>query len=450
MPSVLEPDSWSLWPALIILKAGREKESVQSITGRVRSCWRLHRFLSDRQISLDRLRSPADATDVLDWLSLLWKRLASLTMSQLLTHRQAVTLEISQSRLSAKDQAVLCSATNYLFRLSAAEKTTRVASGGSKPIMPVTFSSHMQSAYRRLAELAATDLPVWLVGEKGTEIEPLARLVHTLRGFSENTFFRVKTDEEISLEYLKEIASHRPDTTFFFQWIDEAPLRLQETLYARMVSDTERLASAMRIIVASEPRNQETSGPSHVFHSLAAFLAPMRVAVPPLRSRVRDIEELVKFSAASRNIPDPTPRFNPDVWEAFGTYHWPGNTEELQRVVAFVVHKRPAGTISAADLPDSVKPYAMGEDVLRDLQKIAEEQKFRVVKTREGRRKVAHFLTERTSGTFTAGDIQSAFSLGRETARRFLSALHASGLIEGIRGAQNKRITRYRRRTPSK
>lgn len=440
-------DTWSLWPATIILKGGRDPEPTQSVLERVRDWLRLHRFLSDDEITLDldRLKSPAAAADVLNWLSKVWRRMESCEQSLLLAERRAFTHEILHSSLSDEDRAALLTAVDYLFRLSAAGKTARNATEGDKVTIPATRNSQMQSAYRKLVGLAATDLPIWLAGEQGTEKGYLARMVNRLRGFRDADFHELKITEDGSLACLNEITAPTSQTTVFIQGIDCADMEIQKSLYERMVEEMQNSLPTLHMIVTSNPLDLESDRLSGVFLDLFLFLAPLRVDIPPLRSRTEDLKDLIEFLFNSRKTPNPASRFQPEVLQAFREYHWPGNTEELGRTLGYILKKRPSGTIRLQDLPESIlRDEMMSDGLVLTLKEIAGHSSFRVLRSEEGVRRLARFLMKHKEVRFSAGDVQAALALGRETARRLLEALSAGGLIEGIRGAQEKRTTGYR------
>jgi DNA-binding NtrC family response regulator len=178
---------------------------------------------------------------------------------------------------------------------------------------------------------------------------------------------------------------------------------------------------------------------------LIAFLSPTRIAVPPLRERVEDIEGLIHFFSMSRGVQDPVERLAPEALESLRHYHWPRNTEELEMTVAFILHKRPSGLIRPEDLPSTIGGQTDHYLKLLDLlEEILVDEGFRRVAALEGRLRLARFLTEHAGEPFRASEIQNLFAIGRETARRLLKTLESHGLIRGIKGATQRRTTRYR------
>ena len=115
-------------------------------------------------------------------------------------------------------------------------------------------------------------------------------------------------------------------------------------------------------------------------------------------------------------------------------------------MVAYILQKRPAGSIRVEDLPDTIRaPLGLTGEVVRLLEAIHGEEGFRVLGSPARRQAMAHFLARPAGESFSLLELQKKFDLGRETARRLLAAFTARGLVRGAKGAKGERITRYRR-----
>jgi len=448
MPEKFRENEAFIWPALIILRKARENQSSLQLVQTVREGLNRSRLLEHEDFPPNRTKSPAHVQEVLNWLGAMWQRLGSAEPSEILFRRQAITSEIVRSRLSAEEQVNLLTAVDYLSRLAAARKVAQSTRGAAAKI-PFTQSTLMQAAYRKLTSLAATDLPIWLVGEKGTELEWMARLVHRLRGLPEVNF-RVwehsaprRDVDSGSQSALDDSVHSGHEFTLFAPAMDEAPEAAQRPLYRHLINDLSR-SHRCGTIVASRPAEYEEATGSSTFAELSAFLGPGRVEIPPLRRRIEDIPALIGFFAAASGLKDPAGRFTDRAIHELQAYHWPRNVEELEMVTAFALRMRPGGPIRPEDLPETVRrPLGLDKGTLEALEEIAVQGKFRVLRTHEGRRRLAAFLWEHIADNFKAGDIQAIFRMGRETARRLLLALESKGLIEPIKGAGGKRTTRY-------
>jgi sigma-54 dependent transcriptional regulator, acetoin dehydrogenase operon transcriptional activator AcoR len=77
---------------------------------------------------------------------------------------------------------------------------------------------------------------------------------------------------------------------------------------------------------------------------------PDTVELPPLRHHIEDLHELVPFFLAKLN-PHGQLACSPEAMQLLLRSSWPGNTEQLWRVLKQVVHHKRSGTIHPGDLP---------------------------------------------------------------------------------------------------
>jgi hypothetical protein len=437
------------WPALLLMRAGRKNEPAASLSERVVAWLRTTRVLAEEDSWDVPPEPPASTDEVCRWLWTVWRRLSTARESELLSRRGELVRAIVSSPLSEDDQARCLTSLDYLSRLAAAVHSARSAEGRPPPEIPPTVSSLMQAAYRKLAGLAATDLPIWLSGEKGTELDRVAQLVARLRGGEEGSLKVWETvDGSVahvvdSWEDLTSVGPATGETIILARNADEAPREVQRLLHDRLVKELSS-GGSLRIVVTSGPVDLEEGSPSDT--ELFAFLHPMHVEIPPLRRRIEDLESLITFFARSRGSADPIDRFSSEALDALRNHHWPANTEELAVAVAYALGKRPAGTVRIEDLPDTIRaqPEEEGE-IMAELKGIHKEQGFRILATDSQRKVLANFLIDSQEDTFRLLDVQKTFGLAKETARRLLSALTDRRLITGIKGAKGERTIAYRR-----
>jgi DNA-binding NtrC family response regulator len=86
-------------------------------------------------------------------------------------------------------------------------------------------------------------------------------------------------------------------------------------------------------------------------------LAVIPIVMPPLRERIGDIPELVRyFFEACKRKHARTDLVLPDALMAFfSRYHWPGNVRELENVVERIVVLSRGPQITLLDLPDFLR-----------------------------------------------------------------------------------------------
>jgi hypothetical protein len=404
------------------------------------------RLLDEEAASPEGLRPSASFQEVTRWLQSLWLRLSAVEISELPAHKRSVMVEILKSNLRRPEQAHALTALDYLTRLSAARRVANVEGLTGQVALPPSSHPDMQAAYRRLAGFAPSDLPIWLIGERGTELEELARAVHKLRGLPDSSFHvwnAAGAERRTEIPIVMDDA--RPgETTVFVQAVEEAPPFVHQQLYDCMVRDFLK-RGLFRVVIGTGPVELEDGTYSNLLTEIFAFLSPTSVRVPPLRSRREDLPGLMRFLAQAMQLTDPVPRITNETMELLKQYHWPGNTQELKWVTGFMLKKRPAGAIRPSDLPDPIWPGTTSKipltSVLRDL---GAQNRFRSLGSMEQCRTLANFLTARRNTRFTPSDVQCLIPMGRETARRLLQALENAGLIVGLTGAGNRRVTGYR------
>ena len=130
--------------------------------------------------------------------------------------------------------------------------------------------------------------------------------------------------------------------TLFLDEIGELELDLQAKLLkaiedrrVRRVGGEREIEVDIQVVAATnqdlEQRIKEGSFRADLFHRLAVF----RLAVPPLRQRKEDLEELLpvfisEFNAKSGQRVETVPA---TVWQRLSAYDWPGNVRELRNLV---------------------------------------------------------------------------------------------------------------------
>lgn len=100
-----------------------------------------------------------------------------------------------------------------------------------------------------------------------------------------------------------------------------------------------------------------TAGPRESLEGLSRTLASMcvqRVDLKDLRERGSEIHRIAD-RMLRESAPPSGARLTPSVVGALATQSWPGNLHELQAVMTHVAHRRIAGDVTLADLPDAYR-----------------------------------------------------------------------------------------------
>lgn len=109
-------------------------------------------------------------------------------------------------------------------------------------------------------------------------------------------------------------------------------------------------AGRLRVIATFTGRRTQTHG--RLAPLLNAF--PHSVEVPPLRYHIEDVAELVpnlvgRLGGGAHLI------FSPHVMRLLMRNHWPGNVEQLRRVLSKIISKRRTGMVTLSDLPSECR-----------------------------------------------------------------------------------------------
>ncbi|NLV16000.1 MAG: sigma 54-interacting transcriptional regulator [Syntrophomonadaceae bacterium] len=208
---------------------------------------------------------------------------------------------------------------------------------------------------------ASTNSNLLLLGDSGTGKDLLAQAIHNdstrkdypfiaincaalprdliaseLFGYEEGAFTGARKGGNIGKF---ELADHG---TIFLDEIGDMPLGLQATLLRvleeRKVSrlGSNKMISVNVRVIAATNKNLETLIKKNRFRQdLYYRLAVVRLAIPPLKDRGRDIELLTNYFMEKfcASIGKPTMEIGRDVMEAFMKHDWPGNVRELQNVI---------------------------------------------------------------------------------------------------------------------
>jgi len=220
----------------------------------------------------------------------------------------------------------------------------------------VGHSAALQRALQRARQAAASDADILIEAESGTGKELLARFIHHLSRRSTQPFVAVNCtafpetllDSELfghtrgaftgalaAKPGKFELADHG---TLLLDEVGEMPLSLQPKLLRVLqerefdrLGDTRTQHVDIRVI-ATTNRSLRTAVKEGKFRDdLYYRLNVIPLTLPPLRERLEDVPELVRYFA-HRSHGDPE-RFSADFIMGLQQYAWPGNVRELENVI---------------------------------------------------------------------------------------------------------------------
>jgi DNA-binding NtrC family response regulator len=235
---------------------------------------------------------------------------------------------------------------------------------------------------RQIARIAQCPVPAVLVqGESGTGKELVAQAIHAASPRHARRIVAVNCAALTDTLLLSELFGHERGAftdarqqrkgvfelahggTLFLDEVSEMGPRAQAALLRALeqrsvlrVGGSEEIPVDVRVVAATNRDLGQQVARGEFRADLYYRLNVVRLDVPPLRERGRDVELLAEHlsrTIAERYAEPPRP-FTPDARALMIAYTWPGNVRELRNAIerAYAVG---AGTaISAADLPTEV------------------------------------------------------------------------------------------------
>lgn len=239
-------------------------------------------------------------------------------------------------------------------------------------------SKQMKTAIDAATKVAVTDATVLLTGETGTGKEVFAQAIHNHSKRSKQNFIAVNCSA-FSKELLEnELFGHKVGAftgaiketkgifeeanggTVFLDELGEMPLDLQAKLLRVLetgeflkVGDSKSTVVNVRIIAATNRDLQQEIAAGHFREDLFYRISVFQIALPPLRERLVDIEELahyfVKHFAAKTN--NKITGLSTPYLDSLKQHNWKGNIRELKNVIERSIILSDAGELQCVSLP---------------------------------------------------------------------------------------------------
>jgi two-component system nitrogen regulation response regulator NtrX len=228
-----------------------------------------------------------------------------------------------------------------------------------------------------VAAAAASEAPVFVLGESGSGKETVARRVHATGARAGEAFVVVPcgaldaTASEAALFGPGEAGGRLALAGAGTLYLEDVE-RLVEPVQKRLAAELERgdgRRPDVRVIAGAAPSGASIDG------ALRSRIEVLRIDVPPLRERREDIALLAErfLRDLSREYGRPAKRFDADSLQVLGSHAWPGNVRELRNVVERLLLVTAGETITAQDLPAELGGRRdPREDLYRDFRSLAE------------------------------------------------------------------------------
>jgi transcriptional regulator with PAS, ATPase and Fis domain len=237
-------------------------------------------------------------------------------------------------------------------------------------------------------KVAGTDATVLISGESGTGKELIARNIHTLSNRAEGPFIALNCGA-IPGELLEsELFGHergaftgavgsrpgmfqvaRGGTIFLDEVAEMSPplqvklLRVLQEREFRPVGSDRSMKTDVRVIAASNKELFDEVSKGRFREDLFYRLQVIPIRLPPLRDRRSDVPLLVDHFLAKVNArrPQGPVRLSEEARVQLWEYDWPGNVRELENVIEQLVVLADGDTVTADQLPPSVRRFVSGK-----------------------------------------------------------------------------------------
>ncbi len=252
-------------------------------------------------------------------------------------------------------------------------------------------SPAMQKVRSLIERVADADATVLVTGESGTGKELVARALHRLSPRREGPFIAVNCAAMPANLLESELFGHVKGAftdarrgrdgllveanggTLFLDEIGEMPGEMQPKLLralqerrVRPVGANQEIEFDARLVAATN-RDLETEVEEGRFREdLYYRINVVRIHVPPLRARGRDILQLAQFfiEKISRRSGKPVRGLGSQAAAKMLDYDWPGNVRELENAMERAVALARYDEIMVDDLPEAIQRYESNKMVV--------------------------------------------------------------------------------------
>jgi formate hydrogenlyase transcriptional activator len=258
----------------------------------------------------------------------------------------------------------------------------------------------------RVGQVAPTDATVLILGETGTGKGMVASAIHGMSGRRDRPMITVNCaalpanlieSELFGREKGAFTGAHARQAgrfevadkgTIFLDEIGELPLELQSKLLRVLQEgEFERLGSAKTIkvdvrVIASTSRDlREEVRDGRFREDLFYRLNVFPVSIPPLRKRLDDVPQLVRFftDKYARKMGRQIDTIPKSAMKSLQDYAWPGNVRELEHVVERAVITSTGSLLQIADRLEPLRGSDETDTSLKDLAAMEREHILRVL-----------------------------------------------------------------------
>lgn len=244
----------------------------------------------------------------------------------------------------------------------------------------VGHTSAMRALFKTIGLLSRNRATVLIEGETGSGKELIARVIHESSIFNDQPYVTVDCTTLVDNLFESELFGHERgaftgagetkqgrlelagEGTIFFDEVGELPLPLQGKLLRFLeyreftrVGGARTLRSKARILAATNRKLSDLVAEGKFRQDLYFRLKVITISVPPLRERMEDLPDLVRFFLAeiNRDLDTKITRVDEKVMRILRSHSWPGNIRELKNTLTKAALES-RGAVLLADTVESI------------------------------------------------------------------------------------------------
>ena len=184
-----------------------------------------------------------------------------------------------------------------------------------------------------------TNLPVLLVGKKGTGKEIVARILHHFGGGEVPNIEIVNVSEQTRLVSLGAFT--------YLSALEDLSLEEQARLPA--------LTGLGRIVIGTRLKPESEEGRRRLHPQIVRWASGVRIDLPSLAERIEDLEMLAMHAVNHTPSRRPVGGIADNALDCLRSYTWPGNVTELETVIKHAIQAGATEQIELRDLPANLR-----------------------------------------------------------------------------------------------
>ena len=355
-------------------------------------------------VLLDIMLGEENGIDILQQM----KRVRANLQVIMITGYASIESAVQSIKLGAFDYVKKPLDFEYLLRvvenaIRPADKTPSVLPSTENDPLSRLITRHPQmlEVCEKARKLAATDLPVLIIGENGTGKELVADLIHGYSNRHAHAMLKINCaafpetllDNELfghekgaytgANSLFRGVFERADQSSLFLDEIGDMPLTIQAKILRtlqnkeiRRLGGNTTITVNVRFIAATNKDVRRLISDERFREDLYYRLNTAVITIPPLRERKEDIPILVEHFLQEYAATHGTQmkQISETVLRRFSQYYWPGNVRELRNVVNYAAAISSNGMITHEDLPpelpdETEEPPAAPENIREEMEK---------------------------------------------------------------------------------